>query len=156
MCSRIEDVFTEKARQALLRVLGPLPWLETGRGDVRPTDQIQVVRPAEVGHELVSARRGFVPAGMGAPELQKYVMFNARIETLKKSRAVQIQRYVISLSAFYEWPTVAVDGKKQKTQMEYARMGCRCATRGFGTAGRAREVLWSRAPSSRGHRRPTC
>jgi putative SOS response-associated peptidase YedK len=101
MCSRIEDVFTEKARQALLRVLGPLPWLETGRGDVRPTDQIQVVRPAEVGHELVSARRGFVPAGMGAPELQKYVMFNARIETLKESRAFQIQRCVISLSAFY-------------------------------------------------------
>ena len=38
MCSRIEDVMTEKARAALRQVLGPLPWLEKGREDVRPTD----------------------------------------------------------------------------------------------------------------------
>ena len=106
MCSRIEDVMTEKARQALRQVLGPLPWLGKGREDVRPTDQIQLIRPAEGGHELVSARWGFVPAGMGTVELKKYAMFNARIETLSESRAFgpafQTQRCVIPLLAFYE------------------------------------------------------
>ena len=119
MCSRIEDVMTEKARAALRQVLGPLPWLEKGREDVRPTDQVQVIRPAEVGHELVSARWGFVPVGMGTAELKKYAMFNARVETLSESLAFgpafRTQRCVIPLSAFYEWPTV--DGKKQKTRM---------------------------------------
>ena len=100
-------------------MLGLLPWLGKGREDVRPTDQIQLIRPAEGGHELVSARWGFVPAGMGTVELEKYAMFNARIETLSESRAFgpafQTQRCVIPLSAFYEWPTV--DGKKIKTRM---------------------------------------
>jgi putative SOS response-associated peptidase YedK len=119
MCSRIEDVMTDKARTALLNVLGPLPWLEKGQGEVRPTDQIQLIRPADGGHELALARWGFVPAGMGAAELKKYAMFNARVETLTESRvfglAFQGQRCVVPMSAFYEWPTV--DGKKQKTRM---------------------------------------
>ena len=56
---------------------------------------------------------------MGAAELKKYAMFNARVETLRESRvfgpAFQTQRCVIPLSAFYEWPSV--DGKKIKTRM---------------------------------------
>lgn len=110
---------TEKARTALLQVLGPLPWLAKGQGEVRPTDQIQLIRPGDGGHELVSARWGFIPAGMGAAELRKYAMFNARAETLTEGRAFgpafQNQRCVVPMSAFYEWPVV--DGKKWKTRL---------------------------------------
>ena len=60
-----------------------------------------------------------MPAGLGAAELKKYAMFNARIETLRESRAFgpafQTQRCVIPLASFYEWPSV--DGKKIKMRM---------------------------------------
>ena len=121
MCSRMEDVLTDRARAALIQVLGPLEWLRLSTsGEVRPTDAVSIVRLTEGGQrEVVSVRWGFVPAGMSEAELKKYAMFNARIETLNQSRvfadAFQSQRCVIPLSAFYEWPTV--EGRKQKTRM---------------------------------------
>ena len=121
MCSRMEDVINDQARVALERLFGPLRWGQPQTpGEVRPTDPVRLIRPAEgQGHEVASARWGFVPAGMGEVELKKYAMFNARIETLMESRAfgaaLQSQRCVIPLAAFYEWPTV--EGKKQKTRM---------------------------------------
>jgi putative SOS response-associated peptidase YedK len=48
---------------------------------------VQLVRPYEAGLELVSARWGLVPTGMGAAGLKRYALFNARIETLGVSRA---------------------------------------------------------------------
>lgn len=87
MCSRVEYVMTEQVRSALLQVLRSLPWLEKGRRDVRPTDQIQLIRPGDGSHELVSAHWGFMPAGMGAANLKKYAMFNTYVETLIESRA---------------------------------------------------------------------
>lgn len=121
MCSRMEDVMTDKARAALIQVLGPLEWLRLKKsGEVRPTDAVGVVRLTEDGQkEVVVCHWGFVPAGMGEAELKRYTLFNARIETLGQSRvfadAFRSQRCVIPLSAFYEWPTV--EGKKQKTRM---------------------------------------
>ena len=121
MCSRAEDVMTDKARAALESLFGPLRWGQHRTpGEVRPTDPMSLIRPAGgQEHEVVSARWGFVPAGMGAAELRKYAMFNARLETLPESRAFgeafQSRRCVVPLSAFYEWPVV--EGKKRKTRM---------------------------------------
>jgi putative SOS response-associated peptidase YedK len=119
MCGRFEDVLTDKAREALTRVLGPLPWLTRARSEVRPTDAVQLVRDGERGLELATARWGLVPTGMGAAELKKYALFNARIETLETSRAFEAafrsRRCVLPISAFYEWPG---EGKtKQKTRI---------------------------------------
>jgi putative SOS response-associated peptidase YedK len=143
MCSRASDVMTDKARAALDSLFGPLGW-EPQRKEVelRPTDPVRVVRPAGDGElETVSARWGFVPDGMGAAELKKYAMFNARIETLAQSKAFadafQKQRCVIPLSAFFEWPTV--DGQKQKTKVSRPD-GLPLLVAG----------LWNRAPSSLG------
>jgi putative SOS response-associated peptidase YedK len=117
MCGRFEDVLTEKARDALTRVLGPLPWLTWARSEVRPTDAVQLVRDGERGLELATARWGLVPTGMSAAELKKYALFNARIETLATSRAFgaafRSQRCVLPISAFYEWPGEG----KQKTRI---------------------------------------
>jgi putative SOS response-associated peptidase YedK len=119
MCGRFEDVLTEKARAALTRVLGPLPWLTRGLSEVRPTDAVQLVWPGEAGLELVSARWGLVPTGMGPAELKKYALFNARIETLERSRAFEAafrsRRCVLPISAFYEWP--GESKAKQKTRI---------------------------------------
>jgi putative SOS response-associated peptidase YedK len=117
MCGRFEDVLTETARDALTRVLGPLPWLTRDRSEVRPTDAVQLVRPGQTGLELATARWGLVPTGMGAAELKRYALFNARIETVETSRAFgaafRFRRCVLPISAFYEWPG---EGKaKQKT-----------------------------------------
>ena len=73
---------------------------------MRPNDRIQLIRPGDGDHELVSARWGSIPAGTGPSELKKYAMFNARIETLMESCAFgwafQNQRCVVHMSAFYE------------------------------------------------------
>jgi hypothetical protein len=47
MCGRFEDVMTDKARDALTRLLGPLPWLTRARSEVRPTDAVQLVRDGD-------------------------------------------------------------------------------------------------------------
>lgn len=104
MCGRF-NVIDSPGLQALLRDLGidlSLP----SRANVAPTEQVSLVVHSEHGPLLRQARWWLTPAW--APQVdQKYAMFNARSETLGRSRAFRApfrhQRGVVPMSSFIEW-----------------------------------------------------
>ncbi|GGR40618.1 SOS response-associated peptidase [Deinococcus ruber] len=119
MCGRAEDLFTPNAVAALTSLFGPLGWQALERTEIRPTDQLRIVRPSGDGYEAPLARWGLIPEGMTDAEAKKYAMFNARLETLDSSRAFaqpfRTRRGVVALSSFFEWPLR--DGKKTKVRI---------------------------------------
>ena len=112
MCGRF-NVIDSPGLQALLQDLGidlSLP----PRANVAPTEQVSLVRMSPAGNELSAARWWLTPAWAPAVD-QKYAMFNARSETLAKSRAFsqpfKRQRGIVPMSSFIEWRNE--DGAKQ-------------------------------------------
>ncbi|ULH18325.1 SOS response-associated peptidase (plasmid) [Deinococcus sp. KNUC1210] len=121
MCGRAEDLFTPKAVAALTRLFGPLGWEVAPRDEIRPTDQIRLIRPAgEEGYEAPFARWGLLPEQMDAAAVKKYSLFNARLESVERSKvfgpAFRTRRCIVPLSAFAEWP-VAADGTKSNVRI---------------------------------------
>lgn len=106
MCGRF-NVIDSPGLQDLLKDLGidlSLP----PAVNLAPTEAISLVRPQGEARELVMARWWLTPSW--APQVdQKYAMFNARSETLGKSRAFRgpfrRQRGIVPMSGFIEWRT---------------------------------------------------
>ena len=106
MCGRF-NVVDSPGLQALLRDLGidlSLP----PAVNVAPTEQVALVRLAETGAGVDSARWWLTPSW--AREVsQEYSMFNARCEKLATSPAFRTpfkrQRGLVPMSSFIEWRT---------------------------------------------------
>ena len=104
MCGRV-NVIDNPGIQQLLRDLGIDLKLPPGV-NVAPTESLTLLRDAGDGLAGDAARWWLTPSW--APDLsQKYSMFNARSETLEKSRAFRrpfaSQRGVVPVSSFIEW-----------------------------------------------------
>ncbi len=101
MCGRF-NVIDNPGLQQLLHDLGIDLKLPNGV-NIAPTEQVSLVRATG---ELVSARWWLIPQWARQID-QKYAMFNARRESLTRSRAFQRpfprQRGVVPMSSFIEW-----------------------------------------------------
>lgn len=101
MCGRF-NVIATPGLEELLRSLGAAPASIATRYNIAPTEDIDIV----IEGALHSARWWLTPAWSDGPS-QKYAMFNARSETLNRSRAFrkpfQTQRGIVPMSSFIEW-----------------------------------------------------
>ena len=105
MCGRFNITDNPEVHTLLSKLnvdLGPLPV----RYNLAPTDQVPVVHSWE-GERVISEMRWWlVPHWSNGPS-NKYAMFNARCETLEKSRAYQgsfrHKRCLITAHSFVEW-----------------------------------------------------
>jgi putative SOS response-associated peptidase YedK len=108
MCGRfkiIADPITQLIMKIVNGELGDLA-LED-RYNIAPTDDVPVLLRTKGGEwRLQNMRWWLVPAWSPAPS-SKYTMFNAKSETLAKSRAFSTpfarQRCIIPASGYYEW-----------------------------------------------------
>lgn len=112
MCGRF-NVIDSPGLQQLLQDLGidlKLP----SKANIAPTEAVALVREGEAGREMSAARWWLTPSWAPAVD-QKYAMFNARSETLARSRAFRTpfkrQRGIVPMSSFIEWRAEA--GVKQ-------------------------------------------
>ncbi|UTW12887.1 SOS response-associated peptidase [Marinobacterium rhizophilum] len=112
MCGRynvIDDPFT----QGLLEGLGISRRIHS-RYNLAPTEQVPVIRQLEGRNGLEDMRWWLVPHWAREPDT-RYAMFNARAETLTRSKAfsgpLKHQRCIVPASSFIEWRTEA--GHKQ-------------------------------------------
>ncbi len=106
MCGR----FTQNLSFAELRRLADLvgqPRNLPPRYNIAPTTEIEVIRAAPGGPELVAMRWGLVPSWWKKPLQELPSNFNARVETLAEKpmfrAAFKSRRCVIPASGFYEW-----------------------------------------------------
>lgn len=105
MCGRY-NVTDDPAVHALLAELnidlGPLPV----RYNIAPTDNVPVIHYWEGERVISDMRWWLVPSWSPGPST-KYSMFNARVESLEKSRAYQgcfrYKRAVLPAASFVEW-----------------------------------------------------
>ena len=105
MCGRY-NIVDDPVIHVLLDILGvdvgPLPT----RLNIAPTESVPVIHMHEGKHQLSEMRWWLVPHWSSGPS-QKYAMFNARSETIEKSRAYQgpykYRRAIIPASSFIEW-----------------------------------------------------
>lgn len=119
MCGRF-NITDDAYLQALLKTLGidigPLP---EPRYNIAPTDRVPVIHELDGKRALTQMRWWLVPSWSDGPS-QKYAMFNARSETLAKSRAFRgpfkRTRAIIPASSFIEWQKTA--GGKQPYLIE--------------------------------------
>lgn len=101
MCGRFNIVQTP-GLAALLEQLGVALDAPQPRYNVAPTETVPLLRAGA----LEPARWWLTPSWSDGPS-QRYAMFNARSETLSRSRAFRVpfarQRGVVPMSAFIEW-----------------------------------------------------
>lgn len=119
MCGRFnitDDPYLQALMQSLGIDIGPLP---EPRYNIAPTDRVPVVHELDGKRALTEMRWWLVPSWSDGPS-QKYAMFNARSETLAKSRAFRgpfkRTRAVIPASNFIEWQKTT--GGKQPYMIE--------------------------------------
>lgn len=106
MCGRFnvtDDPYLQALMQSLGINIGPLP---EPRYNIAPTDRVPVVHDLDGKRALTEMRWWLVPSWSDGPN-QKYAQFNARSETLAKSRAFRgpfkRTRAIIPASSFIEW-----------------------------------------------------
>lgn len=104
MCGRfnvIDDPYAQALMKSLGIDIGPPP-----RYNIAPTDRVPVVHELDGKRALTEMRWWLVPSWSDGPS-QKYAMFNARCETLAKSRAFRgpfkRTRAIIPASSFIEF-----------------------------------------------------
>lgn len=116
MCGRF-NVIDNPGLQQLLQDLGIDLQLPPGI-NIAPTEAVSLIRHEGSAASLDAARWWLTPSWAPAVD-QKYAMFNARSETLAKSRAFRQpfkrQRGIVAMSSFIEWRTE--DGVKQPWQI---------------------------------------
>ncbi|MEH6578225.1 MAG: SOS response-associated peptidase [Amphritea sp.] len=104
MCGRYNIVDGSFTR-TLLEALGVPGHLET-RYNIAPTESVPVIRNTPEGREISHTLWWLIPSWAPEPGT-KYSMFNARAETLTKSRAFRHpfkqQRCIMPASSFIEW-----------------------------------------------------
>ncbi|ASN83300.1 SOS response-associated peptidase [Deinococcus ficus] len=107
MCGRIEFTLTERMQRALRDTLQiDAAWPE--HQELRPTEQATFLTHSGTW-TVQSGRWGLIPPGMDLQAAKKYATFNARIETVERSKSFKEAfraggRCVLPLSAFFEWP----------------------------------------------------
>jgi putative SOS response-associated peptidase YedK len=106
MCGR----FTQSLSWAQLRRLADLvgqPRNLRPRYNIAPTTEIEVIRAAGNGVELVPMRWGLIPSWWKKPLKELPSNFNARVETVAEKpmfrAAFKSRRCIIPASGFYEW-----------------------------------------------------
>ena len=114
MCGRF-NVIHDPLVKLLTQVTGSAhDWQVDTEFNVAPMAQVPVLRrDAEHGWHLSPMRWWLVPHWSPGPS-GKYSMFNARAETLRKSRAfaepLKRKRCIVPVTSYYEW--TKVQGKK--------------------------------------------
>ncbi|MDE0756858.1 MAG: SOS response-associated peptidase [Pseudomonadales bacterium] len=111
MCGRL-NIIADPLVQLLMQTVGQR-YAVTTKLNVAPTESVPVLR-YEDGWSLTEMRWWLVPCWSDGPS-SKFSMFNARSETLTKSRAYRepfaSRRCVIPVSGYYEWRSSA--GQRQ-------------------------------------------
>ena len=113
MCGRF-NIISDPMTQLIMDIIGGdfdpialgLDKIET-RYNIAPTEQVSVIlKTAEGEWALRDMRWWLVPGWVNEPST-KYSMFNAKSETLSKSRAFktsfQRRRCIVPVSGYYEW-----------------------------------------------------
>ena len=118
MCERF-NVIDNPELQQLLRDLGIDLGVPTAN-NIAPTEAIAVARVNRDNQRELQAMRWWLTPSW-APEVStRYSMFNAKSETLQKSKAFrrpfERQRGIVPMSSFIEWKTI--DGRKQPYLIE--------------------------------------
>jgi len=105
MCGRF-NIIDDPMTQLLLEITGQSWHIETEL-NVAPTQQVPVLRLEEGGDWSVSPMRWWLVPYWSPEPSTKYSMFNAKSETLKKSRAYaepfKRRRCIVPVSGYYEW-----------------------------------------------------
>lgn len=115
MCGRF-NVIDEPLEKLIQQITGSRQgWPVATELNLAPSAQVPVLRlDADQGWQLTSMRWWLVPSWSTGPS-SKYSMFNARSETLRKSRAyakpLQRQRCIVPITSYFEWQRT--EGKKQ-------------------------------------------
>jgi len=106
MCGRFTQHLSWAELHRLAGLIGK-PRNLAPRYNIAPTTEIEVLRPAEGGAELVPMRWGLVPSWWSKPLAELPSTFNARAETLAEKPmfrgAFKSRRCVVPASGFYEW-----------------------------------------------------
>lgn len=106
MCGRFTQHLSWAELHALADLIGQ-PRNLAPRYNIAPTTQIEVIRPATGGNELIPMRWGLVPAWWKKPLKELPSTFNARAETVAEKpmfrSAFKSRRCVIPASGYYEW-----------------------------------------------------
>jgi putative SOS response-associated peptidase YedK len=106
MCGRFTQHLSWEELQRLADLIGR-PRNLRPRFNIAPTTQIEVIRHAARGNELVPMRWGLVPSWWKKPQSELPSTFNARAETVGEKpmfrSAFKFRRCVIPASGFYEW-----------------------------------------------------
>ncbi len=114
MCGRFTQSYTWRELVELYRLTQPALNLRP-RYNIAPTTQIDVVRLAETGPELVPMRWGLIPGWWKKTAKEVPSTFNARAETIAQKpmfrSAFKRTRCIVPASGYYEWR--AVQGGKQ-------------------------------------------
>ena len=104
MCGRF-NIISDPLTQLIMEITGQIFPVETVY-NVAPTETVNVLRNTEGGWSLTPMRWWLVPWWSDGPS-NKYSMFNAKSETLTRSRAFseayEKRRCVIPASSYYEW-----------------------------------------------------
>lgn len=108
MCGRF-NMIADPLTQLIMKIVsGELTDISLqDRYNVAPTEEVPVLLKTEAGQwALQDMRWWLVPNWSDAPS-SKYTMFNAKSETLAKSRAFRMpfqrQRCIVPASGYYEW-----------------------------------------------------
>lgn len=133
MCGRF-NIISDPLTQLILEITGQTFPIETFY-NIAPTETVQVLRRADGEWSLDPMRWWLVPWWSDGPS-NRYSMFNAKSETLTRSRAFSEaydrRRCVVPASSYYEWEK---DAKGQRIPYMITPVG----QDGFAFAG-----LWER------------
>ena len=114
MCGRFTQSYTWRELVELYRLTQPARNL-CPRYNIAPTTQIDVVRLADTGPELVQMRWGLIPGWWKKTAKEVPSTFNARAETVAQKpmfrSAFKRTRCIVPASGYYEWRKV--EGGKQ-------------------------------------------
>ena len=109
MCGRATIIDPDGVEQIAVefhRKFIPAEW-KRPRYNVRPTQELPVVRVVDGEPELTLLRWGLIPSWSKEPE-PKFPTFNARAETLSEKPTFRApfknRRCLILIDGFYEWP----------------------------------------------------
>jgi len=104
MCGRLNVIHDPLHR--LVQIITGMQVELTTQYNVAPTEAVPVLVPGEGGWQIRDMRWWLVPWWTDEPT-NKYSMFNARSETLTRSRAFRepfrYRRCIIPASGYYEW-----------------------------------------------------
>lgn len=106
MCGRF-NIIDDPVTQLLLEITGQNIWNVATELNVAPTQQVPVLRMGEAANWDVSPMRWWLVPYWSPESSTKYSMFNAKSETLAKSRAYsepfKRRRCIVPVTGYYEW-----------------------------------------------------